>query len=56
MFFVYHSGSAETDQERVIVIGPEKLAKMAVDAVLAAWLIRKALLACCAGTRYYTHR
>ncbi len=55
-FCAYHSGSAEADHERVIVIGPEKLAKMAVDAVLAAWLIRKALLACRAGTRYYTHR
>lgn len=41
MFFVYHSGEAETDDERVIVIGPEKLAEMAVDAGLATWLIRK---------------
>ena len=41
MFFVYHSGNAETDDERVIVIGPEKLAEMAVDAGLATWLVRK---------------
>ena len=41
MFFVYHSGKAETDDERVTVIGPEKLAEMAVDAGLATWLIRK---------------
>jgi hypothetical protein len=41
MFFVYHSGKAETDDERVIVIGPEKLAEMAVDAGLATWLVRK---------------
>jgi len=41
MFFVYHSGKAETDDERVIVIGPEKLAEMAVDAGLVMWLIRK---------------
>ena len=41
MFFVYHSGNAETDDARVIVIGPEKLAEMAVDAGLATWLVRK---------------
>ncbi|HAS82606.1 MAG TPA: hypothetical protein DCS43_08045 [Verrucomicrobia bacterium] len=41
MFFVYHSGEAETDDERVIVIGPEKLSEMAVDAGLVTWLIRK---------------
>jgi hypothetical protein len=41
MFFVYHSGNAATDHERVIVIGPEKLAEMSVDAGLATWLIRK---------------
>ncbi|MCX5823878.1 MAG: hypothetical protein NTY86_10340 [Deltaproteobacteria bacterium] len=41
MFFVYHSGKAETDDDRVIVIGPEKLAEMAVDAGLATWLIQK---------------
>jgi len=41
MFFVYHSEKAETDDERVIVIRPEKLAEMAVDAGLATWLIRK---------------
>lgn len=41
MFFIYHSGEAQTDDERVIVIGPEKLAEMAVDAGLATWLVRK---------------
>jgi hypothetical protein len=41
MFFIYHSGEAETDDERVIVIGPEKLAEMAVEAGLVTWLIRK---------------
>ncbi len=41
MFFVYHSGEAETDDERVIVIGPDKLSEMAVDAGLVTWLIRK---------------
>jgi hypothetical protein len=41
MFFVYHSGKAETDDERVIVIGPEKPAEMVVDAGLVTWLTRK---------------
>ncbi|TSC58400.1 MAG: hypothetical protein Greene041619_624 [Candidatus Peregrinibacteria bacterium Greene0416_19] len=41
MFFVYHSGKAETDDGRVIVIGPEKIAEMAIDAGLVTWLIRK---------------
>jgi hypothetical protein len=41
MFFGYHSGKAETDDERVIVIGPEKLAEMVMDAGLATWLMRK---------------
>jgi hypothetical protein len=42
MFYVFHSGEAETDDERVRVIGPEKLADMVVDAGLVSWLIRKA--------------
>ena len=41
MFFVYHSGKAEIEDERIIVISPEKLAEMAVDAGLINWLIRK---------------
>jgi hypothetical protein len=41
MFFVYHSGGAATEDERVIVIGPEKLAEMVVDAGLTTWLTRK---------------
>ncbi len=41
MFFVYHSGEAETSDERVIVVGPEKLAEQVVDAGLVNWLIRK---------------
>lgn len=42
MFFVYHSGEASTDNEDVIVIGPEKLAELVVDAGLMSWLIRRA--------------
>jgi hypothetical protein len=41
MFYVFHSGNAETDDERVSVIGPEKLADLVVDAGLVNWLIRK---------------
>lgn len=41
MFFVYHSGQAETDDEHVVVIGPDKLAEMALDAGLVTWLLRK---------------
>ena len=42
MFYVYHSGEANTEDERVIVVEPEKLAELVVDAGLANWLIRKA--------------
>ena len=41
MFFVYHSGEARTDDERVTIIGPDKLAEMVVEAGLVAWLVRK---------------
>ena len=41
MFFVYHSGEAESDDERVTVIGPEKLSDLIIDAGLVNWLIRK---------------
>jgi hypothetical protein len=41
MFYVFHSGEAATDDERVTVIGPEKLAEMVVDAGLVSWLVRK---------------
>jgi hypothetical protein len=41
MFYVFHSGEAETDDERVSVIGPGKLAELVVEAGLVGWLIRK---------------
>lgn len=41
MFFAFHSGEAQSDDERVTVIGPEKLAEMTVEAGLAGWLLRK---------------
>ena len=41
MFFVYHTGEAKTDDIRVVVIGPERLAEMAIEAGLTGWLVRK---------------
>src|SRR6185312_13507078 len=41
MLYVFHSGKADTDDERVTVIGPEKLAELVLDAGLVNWLIRK---------------
>jgi hypothetical protein len=41
MFFVVHSGEAQTDDERVTLIGPEKLSEIVVNAGLVDWLIRK---------------
>jgi hypothetical protein len=41
MFYVFHSGRAATDDERVTVIGPEHLADLVMDAGLVSWLIRK---------------
>lgn len=41
MFFAFHSGEAQSDDERVTVIGPEKVAEMTVEAGLAGWLLRK---------------
>jgi len=41
MIYVFHSGEAVTDDDRVRVIGPEKLADLVIDAGLMNWLIRK---------------
>ncbi len=41
MFYVYHSGNAKTDDDRVTVISPEKLAALVVDAGLINWIIQK---------------
>ena len=41
MFYVFHSGEAATDDDRLIILGPEKLAELIVDAGLVNWLIRK---------------
>lgn len=41
MFYVFHSGEADIDDDRVSIVGPEKLAALVVDAGLVSWLIRK---------------
>ena len=41
MFYVFHSGEAETSDERATIVGPEKLADLVLDAGLVNWLIRK---------------
>jgi hypothetical protein len=41
MFYVFHSGTAETSDPKVTVIGPEQLADLVMEAGLAGWLVRK---------------
>jgi hypothetical protein len=41
MFYVFHSGEAKTEDERVTLVGPERMAELVVDAGLVNWLIRK---------------
>ena len=41
MFFVYHTGAISTDDDRIVVIGADKLSEMVVEAGLTSWLIRK---------------
>jgi hypothetical protein len=41
MFYVYHSGDVATDDSRVVLIGPERIAEMVVEAGLSGWVVRK---------------
>jgi hypothetical protein len=41
MFYVYHTGEVDTDDERVTVIKPDKLAELVLNAGLVNWLIDK---------------
>jgi hypothetical protein len=41
MFYVFHTGSVATDDKRVTIVGPERLAELVVDAGLVDWLLRK---------------
>lgn len=41
MFFVFHSGKAETGDPRVVLLGPDELPDLVADAGLVSWLIRR---------------
>jgi hypothetical protein len=41
MFYVYHSGTVANRSSQVQLIGPERLAKMVVNAGLTQWVIDK---------------
>ena len=41
MFFVFHTGEAESNDERVRIIGPDRLADMVLEAGLVTWLFGK---------------
>lgn len=41
MFFAYHSGNVDFKDDRVVILGPEKIAELVIDAGLVDWLIRK---------------
>jgi hypothetical protein len=42
MFFVWHSGDVgESDDTNVVLIGPDRLARMVFDAGLTSWLREK---------------
>ncbi len=41
MFYIFHSGEAVTEDERVHTIGPSELADLIIDAGLTSWLINK---------------
>jgi hypothetical protein len=41
LFFAYHSGEAKTSDPRVVVLGPERIADMTLDAGLMRWVMEK---------------
>jgi hypothetical protein len=41
VYHSWHSGKPETDSNRVVLVGPDRLAEMVLDAGLVNWLIRK---------------
>ncbi len=42
LFFVYHTGELQTDDERVVLIGPKELAEQIIDAGMINWLVQRA--------------
>lgn len=41
LFYVFHSGEAQTADARVSVLGPERIARMTLDAGLMRWVMDK---------------
>lgn len=41
MFYVFHTGNLSTDSAQVSLIGPQRLARMTIEAGLADWVLRK---------------
>jgi len=41
MFYVFHTGNLTTDSPQVSLIGPQRLARMTIEAGLADWVLRK---------------
>ncbi len=41
MFYVYHSGEANANDGRVVIINPQRLSELVLDAGLVNRLIRK---------------
>ena len=41
MFYVYHTGDVATNDPHVVLIGPERIAEMVVEAGLSGWVLRK---------------
>ena len=42
MFYVHHAGTPKPPEDsRVVLIGPDRLAQMVMDAGLCQWLIEK---------------
>lgn len=41
MFYVFHTGDLSTDSSQVSLIGPQRLARMTIEAGLVDWVLRK---------------
>jgi hypothetical protein len=41
MFFAYHTGQVRSENSGVVLLGPDRLARMVLDAGLVSWLMRK---------------
>lgn len=41
MFFAYHTGTVHSEAPRITLLGPQRLARMVIDAGLVSWLMKK---------------